>query len=408
MGAGLGAILGMVTGGALGFAGSKFREGEQQKQQLKMLQLKDLHDTIDPSQKGYDPSTIDNPEWVKYVVKSFGNKDASDAFLMQGKITAAGVKRKQQQDMAAVAPILQMISGGQMPQMGGPQGSAGTAPGAQPSPGQGQPAPGAQAPQGQPGASPTSAAPATAQPSPQSQAAPAAAPNDYESQLQKLDAAKAAIPFMKLAPELETSLTSSINDRVKHIERLQDAAGKQADFDETRHDRLLAHADTEADRSAQRDMMKQVHEETTSMQEGNRIFMQEMAKERNQDQREAHFQTESNSLAVQTKNIATMLTAANPAPPATVKTLLNARNAQARTLKQAADKYGIEYDPDQFKPMTTQQIKSGGLMGTGLGASTTTSLTEDTSGGATAPVASKSGRKMVKDPKSKTGWSYAE
>jgi len=88
-----------------------------------------------------------------------------------------------------------------------------------------------------------------------------------------------------------------------------------------------------------------------------------------------------------------MLSGANPSDPASVKALLNQRNAQARSLRQQADKYDLDYDPEEFKPLTIKQLPGwfdthlGGILGGGGKAT----LAEDTNAGtpasgATAPA----------------------
>ena len=352
-------LIGLLSGGALGFAASKYRQKEQQKQQLQQFTLKGYMDDAEQN-----PEIVNNPEWEKAFRKTIGDSDAADAAMEHFKAHAGAVARQRQTAQQFMQSIFGMPQGG----ASGP-GGAGPTPAAPTGPtpvmasrGPGQPAAGT-APQGNPAASPTAAPGRT----------------DYSAQLRQLEMAKAGLGTMGLDPEMIKSMTSSIDDRIKDLQHQQDVDIKQQDFDQTRADRLMMHADTEADRAAQRQMMAAVHQETLGMQQQNKDFMQQLAQERADDQRQAHFQTATQSLATQTKNIATMLTAANPADPATVRTLLNARNAQARQLKQFADKNGLEYDADQFKPMTTKTDPgylsklTGGAIGGG-----TTSLTEDT------------------------------
>ena len=67
-----------------------------------------------------------------------------------------------------------------------------------------------------------------------------------------------------------------------------------------------------------------------------------------------------------------MLSGANPADPNTVKSLLDQRNAAARQLKQQAEKNGFDYDPEEFKPLTTRQVPGWLKSHIGIGGSTTT------------------------------------
>ena len=188
----------------------------------------------------------------------------------------------------------------------------------------------------------------------------------------------------------------------------------QAKEIETQTQHQQFHEDTEADRAQTRQMQLQnhqdmlgLHQQALAAQEQQRQFMQQMATAKSDEDRNVHFQNASKNLATQTANIAKMLTSSTPSDPATIKSLLDQRNAQARELKAQADKNKIDYDPDQFKPLTTRSAPgwlktySQGI----IGGDKTTIETDDSAGAAkgtgSAPTTSKSGKPMAMGPDGK-------
>ena len=171
----------------------------------------------------------------------------------------------------------------------------------------------------------------------------------------------------------------------KHLARLQ----HDQEFQENQKRETANAANTEADRAQTRQMQLQnhqdmlgLHQQALAAQEQQRQFMQQMATAKSDEDRNVHFQNASKNLATQTANIAKMLTSSTPSDPATIKSLLDQRNAQARELKAQADKNKIDYDPDQFKPLTTRSAPgwlktySQGI----IGGDKTTIETDDSAG----------------------------
>lgn len=182
----------------------------------------------------------------------------------------------------------------------------------------------------------------------------------------------------QIPPEKQKTLTDIYNRNQTELGRLTQEQQQRQEFDITKNQQQQQHQESDAIRLQGQQIMAGLHQDTLAMQQQNAQFMHQIETAREDDQRQAHFQTATQSLASQTSNIAKMLNSATPADPNTVKTLLNARNAQARALKQAADKNGIEYDPEQFKPLTTQTVKTWG----GLSSSTSLAESPDASGSA--------------------------
>lgn len=334
------AALGMILGAGAGYLGTQAREKRQNEHEANQHFL----ETIDDHLKQH-PEDAAAPEFAKYGKKIYGEHWEP---MQQILGFAAQAKQKEQQQF-------QELTGG------GGQPSSQPMTGGPPPPGQGQPA-----------ASPTT----TATASPQGFQPPKTA-DDWEAYRHKLIQARGHFT--------DPGHLKALDDEISFAKDQTDKAEKHTEVEETRADRLQAHADTEADRQQSnairvqgQQIMAGLHQDTLAMQQQNAQFMHQMATAREDDQRQAHFQSASQSLASQTSNIAKMLNSATPADPNTVKTLLNARNAQARALKQAADKAGIEYDAEQFKPLTTQTVKTWG----GLSSSTSLAESSDASGSA--------------------------
>lgn len=178
---------------------------------------------------------------------------------------------------------------------------------------------------------------------------------------------------------------------------------KQQDIAQTRAQQQQFHADTEADRAAQRQQSAQMHADSVAMQAQFHGFMEQMARSKNDEEKQVHFSNAQKNLASQTENIAKMLTAATPSDPKTVKTLLDQRNAMARQLKKQAEAANIDYDPEAFKPLTTEQVPgwlashTAGLIGgstTTLGAATESAAAPRPT---TAPTTFKPGDRRLKN-----------
>ena len=287
-----------------------------------------IHDQMLLSMYQQHPEIASSPDAQSFLKKKYG-ADVAEGFMKIGQ-----VQQQAQQ------------------QFGQAFGGGGAAPPSSPSAasGQGQPAGG----QAQPPASPQAgAAPQQVDPIEQKQ-----------RHIQSMEQFMASPGWSNLPPDKQKAATDIYNREQGELTRLttlkqQNDLNARAD----QRDREF-HADSEQDKAQARAiqaqtaaMMGQIHQETLALQAGNAQFMHQMATDKNEEAQHAHFQSAVGNLATQTTNIAKMLSAATPADPNTIRTLLAARNAQARALKTQADKSGIDYDPDQFKPLTTKTVK---------------------------------------------------
>lgn len=187
MGAGLGAVLGLVSGGALSFAAGKYREKEAQKQQVKQLTLKGYFDDAQQN-----PEIVDNPEWQKGLKKELGDDEAFNGVLTHFKAHAGAVARQREMAGKFMASLFGM-----------PGGGVGVGPAAQQAPTMGAPSAGPQM-------SLTSPA--------QSQAQPQQPPvRDFEGELRQLEIAKSQVGTFGFTPEQEKSVSATIDDRIKDL-----------------------------------------------------------------------------------------------------------------------------------------------------------------------------------------------
>lgn len=134
-------------------------------------------------------------------------------------------------------------------------------------------------------------------------------------------------------------------------------------------------------------------------------FMDQMAKMRLTDQQQSRFANEEKNLLDQQKSIAAM-SAAKGADPTTIATMQAKQNAAMKAFKARADAAGYEtsseFDPlsVQDKPGAMQKLFGVGPMGS--------SLVPAGVSGAHKMVRSKSGRMMVPDSSSPSGYRYAD
>jgi hypothetical protein len=221
-------------------------------------------------------------------------------------------------------------------------------------------------------------------------------PDDIKAHIQKIEQFMASPDAQYLSPEQRQIGLAHLADLRKQAGTQEQQAFKEKEFQQTQTRLDQQHADTEADKAAQRQMQAQNHADSIMMQKQFHGFMEQMASEKNDEAKQVHFENASKNLSSQTEAIAKMLSGASPADPATVKTLLEQRNAQARQLKAQAEANGIDYDPDEFKPLTTRQVPGWLKSHIGIGGSTT-EVTEDTSKAA-APTAVTEGT-VIEGPK---------
>lgn len=342
-----------LLGFAIGSVANQLRANSQRKQQ-------EQDKTVDLLTQAavQNPGIIDNPDVAKAISKGRG-KEFLGMLQMVGKI-----KQQQNQQFASVLG-------------GGPPPQGGSAPTGQPSlmsMGAGQPQQGSAGPPTQPGQG-------GGQPTPPGSSAPSG-PNlrnprtveDYRALKDRLMQAQASGMFND--PEHQKLLDEHIKDADTSINQLQ----HEQDYQQTQKRLDQAHQDSEQDRSQQRQLSAQehseslavmsgLHEESLALQRQTKDFMQQMATTHEADAKQQHFTTASQSLQSMTSKIGGMLSSATPASPGTVQTLLRQRNALAATLAKQAKASGIDYDPDEFAPVTVKTLPgflashTGGAMG---------------------------------------------
>jgi hypothetical protein len=139
--------------------------------------------------------------------------------------------------------------------------------------------------------------------------------------------------------------------RLSDLEKQQNFQQNQARFNQ-------AHADTEADRAQSRAIMAQNQQANNEL----KTIMAGLAEDREKDDQQKSFDGARKNLAGQLQNIQKMLGSANPPSADSLQPLLQKYNAQLKSLKQRADKLGIDYDDAEFTPVTSNNIQDHPLL----------------------------------------------
>lgn len=329
MGGALGFLVGTAMNAVGGYAQEKHRQKQQRQQQ---------HDNLLLSGYQQHPELADTPDAQGFLKKKYGG-DVADMFLNIGKAA-----QQMQKEVAGAV---------------GPSGASPTASG------QGAPVAPATAPRapGGPGLMMTpapNATPASA-PAPSGARAPAAPPDNFgighfDQEIQRLR----GIQIKYAGQPAYAPYDAHIENAIKDLQHQRDQLTQQQ-FQATEHaDNRAQHEQdfqaTEADRAQTRQIQLQNHADSIAMQQQFHKFTEQMATATSAEGKQVHFANAQKNLASQTQNIAKMLTSVTPADPSTVKSLLTQRNAMARQLKQQAEKSGLDYDPEEFKPLTIEQV----------------------------------------------------
>lgn len=199
----------------------------------------------------------------------------------------------------------------------------------------------------------------------------------------------------------------------------QDALNEQ---NANRQERQQEHADSDALRaqgqaiSAQNAQAnQQMRQMIAQMQDDTRKATQRLEQERNDDARRARYDQSVQNLENDQQKASAMLTSANPADPKTVQSLLDTIYSRGQALKATADKYGYDYDPALFERLSVSstpgkmQTLSRGLLGSpNVSVGPASVAPKPTQSASTNAATSKSGRKIVADTTSPTGYRYAD
>lgn len=340
----MGAALGFLTGAALNAANGYAQQKVQQKAQSDLAWHEFLNNSIQTN-----PEIADTEQGQKEIKRMYG--EHADMVTTALKLKAQA-KQQMQTDLGAA------------------MGSGAPGPGGTPagSPGMMMPQQGQVAKAGMSvGAS-----------------QPSAPTDEYGPHIAQLDSEIQRMRGIQTKYAAESAFAPYASTIEKHIDELQKQRDSltQEKFQsqqktEDRAQRQQMHEDTEADRAATRAMQAQNHADSIALQKQGHEFMQQMAVEKNDEQKKIHFDNAQKNLSSQTESIAKMLSGASPADQATVKSLLDARNAQARRLKAQAEASGMDYDPEEFKPLTIKQVPGWFKEHIGIGPSTPTVAPDD-------------------------------
>src|SRR5229473_8425467 len=117
-----GALLGLVTGGALGFAGNKYREKLQREEQARQFTAQTLMQGIQNNPKEWA-----NPETQKQFKKHFG-EESYNALKTHFDMALGQAQRDEQAYHAQVGQLIMGMAGGQGPHAPGGGGTPSTTP----------------------------------------------------------------------------------------------------------------------------------------------------------------------------------------------------------------------------------------------------------------------------------------
>lgn len=293
-----GGLIGLIAGGTLGALGAQAQAQREEKQRQGAIWQDFVHQTMaaNPSAMAAVAGT---PEGKKMFEVGFGKEHADAAAQM---MQAVGESNKQ---MMASFPQ----PGGAGPQAGGP--------GFQPDPSHGD-------------------------------------PNSPDTIQKHIDAVNA---WARQHPEHADMAKAEVESAQKHMEMLQ----KQTDTSVLRDQQQQFHADTVAGQDQQRQISQQNHADSMAMQAWSlrqsaelHTVLANMEREKTDDAKQAHFDTAISSIRGRVAGI----TAKMATDPETVKAQLPSLNADLKALKVQADRSGINYDEEQFKPLTVKTVEN--------------------------------------------------
>jgi hypothetical protein len=272
------------------------------------------------------------------------------------------------------------------------EGGAEPAPGGAPSPG------GAAAPMGmamaQGGQQPASGgAPAPAQ-----QHGADDSPEAIDAHIQAIQGAADKYPELQ---ELADKHISQLKDKRDSLEKHQDFQIRQQEWQQNQQ-RMEQNTQTMQQLRAQGlEDSKEARAASLQMRQAEVEGRQQLAQiTLGMKQSQDHEQVQQHA-QMALANLTTRAKALSASPVDQAKLQLPAFNAQVKALKKQLKDSGMPEIADTLTPLKIGE-EPGKLWGTNP------AIVEDTGDSAEAPVASKSGKKMVKDPKSPSGWSYAD
>ena len=162
-------------------------------------------------------------------------------------------------------------------------------------------------------------------------------------------------------------LETAQSETQKQIDQLQSQQFRGDEAEKARQQREDFHADTVAHQKEMEALSASNAETSNTL----KTLMAKIDAAKFDEDKQKNFDTSRKALAGQLQNINKLLTSANPPDTKTLQPLLDKYNAMARQLKNRADENKIDYDEDEFKPVTASTVEthpwissaSAGLLG---------------------------------------------
>jgi hypothetical protein len=332
MAAGIGALLGLATGGVLGYAGQNMKVKNEQKQALQQYEWQSFLDEAHTN-----PAVMDNPEFVKHGKKLFGDQWEMISPTLQAH--SAEYKRSQ-------ALFQSILSGGapQQQPMGAPTAQGPTNPAAFKLPAQ----------QSAQGAQPTAGS------QPQGQA-PSQPQNEIAGLQDQTDRLTMALSTPGLQPEQRAAISGmvkNLNERIHQTETMAYQAENLAD-------RQQARADSNLLKMMNLQMMNAMREASLQETKLQHDFMDSLATEKNDEARQTQFNNVVGSLTKQSQHIEDMVRSATPPDPATLDSAIKDYNQNLRRAKQIGTRY--KYDTTLLPDPKKRGATPPAFMGMGGG-----------------------------------------
>jgi hypothetical protein len=175
----------------------------------------------------------------------------------------------------------------------------------------------------------------------------------------------------------QTQEQQHIDDKKQQAEQFGfSKAQSERDFQQRQQQSLMEFqarmAETQANQ-ANSAALRELNMQSMNLQ---RQFMRQMDLDKEKDSRQQHFDQGTQALQVQLATINKMIQGSSTVPGQNskqIQSMLDNYNAHAKSLASRADKMGLDYDPELYKPLTAKDVpnhpwlaeKTAGLVGGG-------------------------------------------
>jgi hypothetical protein len=203
---------------------------------------------------------------------------------------------------------------------------------------------------------------------------------DHANKLAKFESLHMNEPnFAQIKPQLDNEIKRA-EDQVKRLQSGQE------------------HEENIVERQQSADVMHQIAAMNAESNAQFKQFMEQLDKEKDVETNQKNFDGAKSALQHQLDTINKATTGATPMSAEQLKPLIDSYNKQASDLAKRAKKLDVDYDPDEFAPLTAENVENHPMLGSFSG--TTTTIKEGTD--SSAPITAtdpRTGKKVQWDGK---------